>query len=62
VEREFGSTKASRVDFHRRLSAAAANHRRFNGMQVVGEGTTASFSTTLAFGVLEFLGPLLALS
>ena len=45
-----------------RLLAATANHRRFNEMQVVGEGTKASFSTTLAFGVLEFLDPLLALS
>jgi hypothetical protein len=57
--RQFGAVKSF---FHRMRFAVPAKRRRFNTMQVVDEGTTASFSTVLAFGVLDIFGPLLALS
>jgi len=62
VGREFGHLGARKAFFHRGRTVTLAKRRRFSRIQVVGEGTTASFSTVLAFGVLDILGPLLALS
>jgi hypothetical protein len=48
--------------FHKRGGTAPVKRRPFNELRVVPEGTEASFSTVLAFGVLEIFGSPLALS
>jgi hypothetical protein len=52
----------SKALFHKRELSFLSKSIIFSKVQVVGEGTEASFSTVLAFGVLEILAPLLALS
>jgi hypothetical protein len=60
--RELGDSEAVRGVFHSCRGKAPAKGCRFSRIRVDPEGTEASFSTVLAFGVLEILGSLLALS
>jgi len=59
---ELSDFEACLVVFHSRRRPPSVKRRRFSGIRVAHEGTGASFSTVLAFGVLEILGSLLALS
>jgi hypothetical protein len=59
---DLGGFGATLGVFHSRQRTLSAKWLRFNVIRVAREGTRASFSTVLAFGVLEIFGSPLALS